>query len=397
MINIDDKAKCCGCTACASICPKKCINMKPDEEGFLYPEVDKSSCVDCHLCEKVCPVLNKVDTSGELPDSCAVRAKNIDTVMNSTSGGFFTPFANWIKERNGVICAAAYDNEFRVGHLIIDTKKEEIPFDRIRGSKYVQSDLNNCYVIIKELISQGRMVGFIGTTCQVAGLKAYIGDSENLITIDLVCHGTPSPKLWDKYLKYQRERYKSDIKEISFRNKTYGYHSSTMKIEFDNGKKYYGSARIDYMLKSFFKEISSRPICYECPFKTIDRCSDITLYDCWHISELVPELQDDDRGYTNIIIQSKQGRMLLEGLKDELDVYPVDTKKAVELDGIMVEHTAIPHDLRPEFYRDLDNESLRRHIQKFIPVTRKDYVLERVKGVLYNIGVLRLIKRVFKR
>ena len=397
MIHIDDKTKCCGCTACASICPKTCINMRPDEEGFLYPVVDESSCVDCHLCEKVCPVINKKVNENKLPESCAVRAKDGDTVMNSTSGGFFTPFANWLKNNNGVICAAAYDEDFHVSHVIVDTTKEEIPYNRIRGSKYVQSDMRDCYVKIKEFLSHGRIVGFVGTTCQVAGLKAYIGDNDNLITIDLVCHGTPSPKLWDKYLEYQKDKNKSEIKDISFRNKTYGYHSSTMKIDFENGNEYYGSARIDYMLKSFFKEISSRPICYECPFKTIERCSDVTLYDCWHIAELVPELKDDDRGYTNVIVQSEKGKKLLEELKEELNIYPVDTKKAVELDGIMVEHAAVPHPRRAEYYKNIDNVSLHDHIQTFIPVSKKDYVLERTKGVLHRTGILRIIKRILKK
>lgn len=398
MINIDDKTKCCGCTACASVCPKKCISMKPDEEGFLYPEVDESRCVDCHLCEKVCPVQKKAEVSADLvPESCAVRSKDADTVMNSTSGGFFTPFANWIKKNKGIICAAAYDDEFRVEHLVIDTVKEEIPYDRIRGSKYVQSNMRDCYAKIKELVSQGRTVGFVGTTCQVAGLKAYVGETEKLITVDLVCHGTPSPKLWDKYLEYQRNSKGSDISDISFRNKTYGYHSSTMRIGFKNGKKYYGSARVDYMLKSFFKEISSRPICYECPFKTIERCSDLTLYDCWHITQLVPELKDDDRGYTNIIIQSQKGKRLLEELKEELLIYPVDTKKAIELDGIMVEHPAIPHPRRSEFYSNIDDVSLPEHIKGFLPISRKDYILERVKGVLYRIGILGTIKSILKK
>ena len=161
---------------------------------------------------------------------------------------------------------------------------------------------------------------------------------ETLVTVDLVCHGTPSPKLWDKYLEYQKNNYHSEIEDISFRNKTYGYHSGTMRIQFKNGKTYYGSARVDPMLRSFFKEISSRPSCYQCYFKNLERCSDFTIYDCWHADQLVVGLADDDKGYTNLIVQSKKGEQVLEKIKQDFDIYPVDTERAIALDGIML-HT----------------------------------------------------------
>ncbi|MCD7884749.1 MAG: Coenzyme F420 hydrogenase/dehydrogenase, beta subunit C-terminal domain [Lachnospiraceae bacterium] len=241
-------------------------------------------------------------------------------------------------------------------------------------------------------------VCFVGTTCQVAGLKAFLGkEYVNLVTVDLVCHGTPSPKLWDKYLKYQKNKYHSEIVETSFRNKTYGYHSGTMMIKFANGKIYYGSARVDYMLKSFFSEIASRPICYKCPFKTLQRCSDFTIYDCWHASDLVEGLEDDDNGYTNVIVQSVKGEGILKRIASAYDLYPVDTLSAVELDGSMVLNAAKPHQKRVEYYRDLDFDSMPEHIRRFIPVGIKDKVIEKSKSYLYQIGLFNIFKWVFKR
>ncbi len=399
MIRIEDKQKCCGCTACVFSCPLKCITMEKDFEGFLYPVVDTEKCVECGACGEVCPVQNPIDVSKKKKETFAVRTKNIETLMKSTSGGFFTPIAKWVIQQNGIVCAAAYDELFNVKHMFIEqTNATEKLLGRARGSKYVQSDLRNSYLQVKTLLESGRLVCFIGTPCQVAGLKKYLGSyNNNLITIDLVCHGTPSPKLWKKYIEYQEKKYNAKITSVSFRNKTYGYHSSTMTIDFENGKTYNGSARVDYMLRSFFKEISSRPSCYNCAFKTIERCSDFTIYDCWHIAQLVPEIKDDDRGYTNVIVQSERGKWILDQIKDDLEIYPVDTEKAIELDGIMVLNSAKPHDMRETFYKTLDEESLEKHIQKFIPVRKKDEILERVKRQLYKWGILNAIKKIVKR
>lgn len=224
-------------------------------------------------------------------------------------------------------------------------------------------------------------------------MKSYLNkEYDNLLTVDLVCHGVPSPKLWNKYLEYQKEEYHSEIEEIAFRNKTYGYHSGTMRIKFKNGQTYYGSARVDYMLKSFFKEIASRPSCYSCKFKTISRCSDFTIYDCWHASDLVEQLEDDDKGYTNVIVQSQKGMDILQQISDQYEMYSVDIEKAVSLDGVMVCRSAVPHPQRSVYYKDLDNTALDDHIKKFIPVSKVDRIIERSKRLIYRAGLYSLFK-----
>lgn len=393
MIQIADKGKCCGCTACANICPMNAIKMKADEEGFLYPEVG-AKCNNCSACDKVCPIGKDVARKRWTLSSFIVRTKDIPVLEQSTSGGFVTPLAEWVMNQGGYVCAASYDEEFNIIHTIISMEQNE-ELNRIRGSKYVQSNLNTCFLEIKNHLCQNKLVCFVGTTCQVSGLKNYLSrDYENLITVDLVCHGTPSPKLWRKYLDYQKERYHSDIQEVAFRNKTYGYHSGTMKIKFSNGKVYYGSGRVDFMLKSFFSEIASRPICYQCPFKTVERCSDFTIYDCWHAKQLVKGLKDDDKGYTNLIIQSKKGYQIFEDLKTRFEVYPVDIEEAIRLDGSMVRKSAKPHPKREQFYESLDMDTLSEHIDKFIKIRRLDNVLEHSKMILYKMGLMKVAKKI---
>lgn len=270
-------------------------------------------------------------------------------------------------------------------------------YSSLRGSKYVQSNLNDCFIRIREILEDNQLVCFVGTTCQVYGLKSYLKkDYENLITVDLVCHGVPSPKLWKKYLEYQKNKYHSDIIEVSFRNKTYGYHSGTMKIKFQNGKIYYGSARVDYMLKSFFTEIASRPSCYHCQFKTLSRCSDFTIFDCWHAKDLAGLKEDDDKGFTNVIVQSSKGQKVLDTIFERFELYQVDTRKAIDLDGSMVCRSAVPHPKRKKYYSGLDETEIADHIRKFIPVTRMDYLIERLKIVVYKTGLYGFLKSLKK-
>lgn len=392
MIKIDNKLDCCGCSACYNKCPKNCITMESDEEGFLYPKINETLCVNCGLCEQVCPLINPPKVNEGERKSVVVRIKNKDTLQSSTSGGFFTAVAKYVLACGGVVCAATYSDQWVVFHDFIENYDEEI-LKNYRGSKYVQSELNDCFDRIRKFCESGRLVCFIGTTCQVSGLKKFLGDNENLIAVDLVCHGTPSPKLFQKYVEYQKTKYNSDIVNISFRNKTYGYHSGTMKIEFSNGKIYYGSARVDYMLKSFFKEIASRPICYSCPFKTLERSSDFTIYDCWHISELVETKKDDDCGYTNVILQSVKAEKILNELRDYLEIYEVRTDLAVKLDGKMVLNSAKPHERRNEFYKELDAHDLDEHINMFIPVSKIDRMIEKSKKFLYKTRLMNFFKK----
>jgi len=392
MISIKDKAKCCGCSACKNICPQQCIDMKPDFEGFLYPVVDVQKCINCNACINVCPVLNCQVKKDEYQEAYVLRTNSNEDLKISTSGGFTTPLAIWIMEQNGKVWTATFDEEWKVYHAEFNSINPD--FLKTKGSKYVQSNLNDSYQKIKQELDERKLVCFIGTTCQVYGLKNYLRkEYDNLVTVDLVCHGAPSPKLWKKYVIYQEKRYGAKLKKVNFRNKTYGYHSGTMMLEFENGKKYTGSARVDFMLKSFFSEIASRPSCYSCAFKKRYRISDFTIFDCWHMSDLVEGKKDDDKGYTNVLIQSQKGKKIFEQIKSQYDVCLVDASKAIALDGIMVEHSAKPHSERSEFYKDIDEHDLEMHIKKYLNIKKKDYILEKFKKTAYKLGIMSILRK----
>ena len=225
MIEILHKEDCCGCEACRQCCPHKCISMKKDEEGFLYPIIDKTKCVECGLCERVCPVLNPYDE--HLPISISAFTHSDESIrMNSSSGGFFTKIAAAIIEQGGVVFGACFDDEWRVVHTYID-KTEELSL--LQGSKYVQSSIGDLYINAKRFLQDGVPVLFTGTSCQIAGLKRFLRkDYDLLYTMDVICHGVPSPLVWKDYLHSILSV--SNIESVSFRNKSTGWKNFSFAI-----------------------------------------------------------------------------------------------------------------------------------------------------------------------
>lgn len=396
MINIKAKNECCGCTACFSICPVKCITMEPDEEGFVYPVIDTAKCINCGSCDNICPIKN----TKENEESCAndnayaIQCKNPIILNKSTSGGFFTPLAQYVLNMDGVVFGVGYDENLKIVHKEAKQVNQVVEFC---GSKYVQSDLKTTFKKIRQYLNSNTTVLFSGTPCQVEGLLSYLKKTyQNLITVDLICHGTPSPLLWEKYVDYQESKFSSKIKDINFRHKTYGYHSGAMRLVFESGKVYSGSARIDYMLKPFFSEISSRPSCYACSFKKKFHLSDFTIYDCWSAEKLNSQIQDKDLGFTNLMINSQKGKEVFECIRDQFFVYQVSLDRQIELDGSMVFHSAVANRYRKDFYSFLVENGLEETINQFIPVRNKDYIIENTKTVLYRVKILPTIKRIKK-
>ncbi len=394
MIEIKDKEMCCGCAVCANVCPQKCISMHDDEEGFSYPQVDTDKCVDCGLCEKRCPILRNKRKENKDVGFYIARAKDKSVLNNSTSGGFVSPIARYVFENNGVVCGAILDKYGVVRHQVFEREEEDNAIVWMRGSKYVQSELGSVYSQIKQHLNSGKMVCFVGTPCQVHGLYSYLNiRHENLTTIELACHGVPSPRLWKKYLEYQQYKYRSNIVSVSFRDKTYGYHSSAMKLVFANGRKYIGTARVDYMLKSFFSEICSRPSCYNCQFKGLSSLSDFTIYDCWQPEKVIAGFKDDNCGYTNVITHTARARMLLEDLKNSYELYSIENDRAIPFIGRMVLTSAKPHKSRALFYKELNEYGLKKTIRRYIPVTTKDRLIELIKPIAYKLGLYETLKK----
>lgn len=236
-INVVDPSDCCGCTACESICPKDAISMQPDALGFLYPKVDENKCIQCGACVRVCQFNDHYDTSDNYaePLAFAVRHKDINEVMKSRSGATFVAISDYILENGGVVYGVGYKDHFRVAHKRASTKEER---DEFRGSKYVQSNLQGVFRQVKQDLKNGLTVLFSGTPCQTSGLKAYIGKklSLNLIVVDIVCHGVPSPYIWRDYLAYLEKKHGDTISKVNFRDKElYGWAAHKESYIFTNG------------------------------------------------------------------------------------------------------------------------------------------------------------------
>ena len=237
MIQIVDKSRCCGCTACAAVCPHDAIRMESDVLGFLYPMVDKDKCVDCGLCEKVCSFNDQYGRSENLPESdCyAARHKDMKEVETSRSGAAFVAISDWVLKQGGVVYGAGYADHFRVVHKRAVTKEER---DEFKGSKYVQSDLQGVFRQVKQDLKDGRIVLFSGTPCQTAGLHSFIGKRlrKNLYLVDIVCHGVPAPYIWRDYLASLEKKAGSEICWVNFRDKQmFGWAAHKETFKFVNG------------------------------------------------------------------------------------------------------------------------------------------------------------------
>lgn len=323
MIKITRKEECTGCHGCYNVCPKKCIDMNFDEEGFLYPSVDSDKCVECGLCEKVCPIIHTVEVKNE-PIAVGCYNKNEKIRMESSSGGIFTLISELVIKSGGVVFGAEFDENFNVRHSYVDNIEG---LHKFRGSKYVQSTIGNSYYDAKQFLEQGRQVLFSGTPCQIAGLKRYLQkDYDNLICQDIVCHGLPSTYVWEHYKNFIANGRR--ISSVKFRDKSTGWKTYSLKIDFDDGYSYKDIGNENSYIKGFVRDFYLRPSCYECKYKTLHRESDITLADFWGIEANAPEL-DDDKGTSLIFVNSDKGKEYFEKIKKNVIFKIVDINKAV--------------------------------------------------------------------
>lgn len=360
---------------------------------FLYPVVDQEKCVDCGLCEKICPVSSK-KSHEEQTDAYIIRYNNQKIVEESTSGGAFTAISSYVFENGGIVYGTGYDADMKV-----ICKKAACMEDlkEMRGSKFVQSSLNRTFQEIKTALRTEKLILFTGTPCQVSGLIHYLGKHyENLICMDFVCRGVPSPGLWKNYVDYMEGKYHSKMIGARFKHKTYGYHTTTMKIDFQNGTSYFGSGRVDPYMKAFVREMSSRPSCAECAFKGIERLSDITVFDCYEYTQITG-YKDDDKGYTSVFVHTDKGRKVFESIKPMLIWQEQAVEKLVTKNGIMVCNSAKPHAKRNAFYEAAAEMSIDKAMQKIEPITKKDRLIEQAKSLLFKTGLIRLVRKLRKQ
>ena len=375
MIKIEKKNNCCGCQACIQICHSKSIVLIEDNEGFLYPKVNKETCTNCKNCEKVCPSINLAAERKPL-NVYAAKNKNDNTRLNSSSGGIFSLFAEEVLCEGGVVFGAKFNDKWEVVHDFIEVKND---LHFLQGSKYVQSYIGDSYNQAKTFLKRGRKVLFSGTPCQIAALKLFLKkEYENLFTIDIVCHGVPSPMVWKKYI-LDRIANLSEVKKINFRDKSISgwgnyYFSVRMKHEemsilephFENA-----------WMNGFLRNLYIRPSCTTCPSKCLSSKSDITIGDYWGIQDVLPKF-NDDKGISLVLILTEKGRNFFSKIKVEF----IETtfKDALNGNSIIVSSIKL-NSKNKHFYKSLNNtHKAVKIINKYSRLSIKERIIAFLKG-----------------
>lgn len=394
MIEIKDKKDCCGCWSCANICPKHCIEMVDDEEGFRYPKVDQTLCVDCGLCKKACPVINAdtLDNPFE-QQGWLVQHKDEQIRLESTSGGAFTAIASYVIGKGGVVFGAGY----RKGSFIVVHQSAESVegLSVYRNSKYVQSEIGDCYAQALKFLKTGRLVLFSGTPCQIEGLRCFLRgkDYDNLILQDLVCRAVPSPAILRSYISAQEQLIGGNFLKILFRDKFHGYHYSSFSIyNKDKDKDYHKGIDSNEYLRSFFDNLNDRPSCYDCRFKKRYRKSDITLWDCFPIEKFTNKL--DGKGTTRVLVHTKKGAEIINAAMKDLNAISVNPDLLT--DGVREMFKSVPYNpKRQQFFNDFKKMGSVAFFKKWFPITLKVRLNSFVRLTCHRLGIYALAKRVF--
>ena len=327
MIDIKEKAACSGCGACSAVCPEGCIEMKKDDEGFLYPYADKNKCIHCSLCDKICPIKNQEAKKVEKVTCYAAYNKNDEERKNSSSGGIFVALAKKVISNGGVVFGAAFDGELHLRHI---SAKSLADLKALMGSKYLQSRTVESYIEVKDCLEQNKEVLFSGTPCQISGLKGFLGkEYEKLILVDIVCHGVPSPNFFSAYKSFLEKKYKSKVISVDFRNKKYGWKRYSVRVLFENGKEICENFIDNMYMKAFLKNVCLRTSCYDCAFKSIPKCSDLTIGDFWGCDHVLKE-KNDDKGISLILVNSQRGYDFLNEIGNDIVCTSIDSNEALK-------------------------------------------------------------------
>lgn len=361
MIKLSEKKDCCGCEACVQRCPKECIEMRLDEEGFSYPRINERLCIDCGLCEKVCPVINRSEKRQPVK-VYASENKNETVRKESSSGGIFTLLAEQVIEEGGVVFGARFNENWEVVHSYCESKEELAQF---RGSKYVQSCIGRVFLEAESFIKAGRKVLFSGTPCQIAGLRLFLKkEYENLLTIDFVCHGVPSSGVFQKYLReiiarkggrknsvftHPNPAQMRDISRIYFRDKSLGWKKFSFSLTLStpagveqNTVFLSEPLNKNIYLKGFLSNLYLRPSCHACPVRDLKSGSDITLGDYWGITRVHPAYRNDDKGVSLVLVNTEKGFLSYERISEETTSLESDFRKAVAINPSIAKDVDMP-------------------------------------------------------
>ena len=330
---VDTTHLCCECNACRQACAKAAIRMVQNDQGFSYPVVDSDKCVNCGLCLMVCPMIEAENVKLQPGITYAAQLKDRTTLLKSSSGGIFSLIANEIISQGGVVFGAAWSNHLQLHHIGVDTIQG---LEMLRGSKYVHSEIGDTYIEARNYLRQGRKVYYTGTPCQIAGLRLFLRkEYDNLITSDLVCHGTPSQKVFNRFVEQMEKERNVELTNYLFRDKkVFGWScsSSSSSIDKVTGKKqynFYDKNMVAYF-QAFIKGDITREDCYQCPFACPERVGDVTLGDYWDISKHHKDFSNKRDGVSLIIINSSKGDEIISKLKEKVILVESSIENALD-------------------------------------------------------------------
>ena len=351
---LQEEKKCTGCAACYNICPRNAIEMISNEEGFLCPSIDPKKCIQCGKCDNICPCMTeKVKTSKMPPAYYAARAKQEE--IESTSGGMFAVTARYVLEQGGVVFGAAFDRKFKVVHRCIESQEE---LKLLQGSKYVQSEIGVTFRKAERYLKMGKTVLFTGTGCQIAGLLSFLGkDYEKLICMEIICHGVPAPKVWEKYLNDFHA--KKTIKKVCFRENEQGQ-EKVFCIQYKNGKTYKKKYPNDPYIWGFCYDLFLRSSCYACQYKGMERIADITIGDAWGCEQYAKRIYKREAKTSLVLVNTEKGRELFQQLQEQLVCEEVNGMAAIKNNMQLVKSVA----LNPNRYSFF--EGLKKHCFKAV-------------------------------
>lgn len=382
MLSVDFDS-CTGCHACYSICPKNCIKMEPNVEGFLYPVIDKSTCIDCGLCEKACPLLSDLKTNNK---NEAFASYNLDEniVKQSSSGGIFSAIATDVIAKGGVVFGAALSNEFKVEHICVDNI---LDLSRLYGSKYIQSELGDAFKLAKSLLKQNRLVYFSGTPCQIAGLRSFLyKDYNNLITQDIICMGVPSSTIFEKFLDSVLDGKHAE--SVQFRNKDNGWMNYQMVIKSEDDAYKFIHSENKYM-KLFSTGVPIRYSCFNCRCKGVNRLSDITLADFWGVNNIKPDLYNEN-GTSLVMIHTDRGRETIDNISAKIKLFSIDLEDAIKENPMAIQSIKVDFQKKEWYQKNISNKTFDEIFDEcYVPsvanVSKKQTMFRKLKYILKRV------------
>lgn len=390
MIEIKNKRDCCGCKACEDVCPKTAISFSLDEEGFWYPKVDPNKCIDCHLCERVCPILHHegLNKGNEVrPKTFILQHKDTSERFNSTSGAAYPAIAKWCLANGYYVAGHVFKEDFSVQGFVTNHPED---LEKLRKSKYLQSDMKGVYTTVKSLLKNGHKVLFSGCPCQIGAMKTFLQkDYDGLLTVDFTCMGIDSPWAFKKYIESMERKYGSKMVYFKSKSKETGWRDLTNKMIFENGKTYFGTRAVDPNLKATFLDILMRPSCFECKFKGLPRISDITIGDFWHRRAPSEFAMDDNTGTSYYMANSQKGLDFIQNIEEDFRCEQKDVEVLFKGNPYMFKSLPEPLNIKREsFYSALKEEDFKDVVERLF---NKVHYQPRIKLIV--ISLLRALKR----